>query len=159
MKKQKHVEKISSDISSVAWYSKGEKFVSGSNKTLIIWVKKEYIGHGYKILKRLFGHEHIINSVDWSHDGNLIVSGSSDRTIKVWNPDNGRCIKTIKPITNREYLSFNSVAFCPINSNLIVSTSTNNLLQIWNINNGTCIANLIRDNKNKYPNIRFESAA
>jgi len=160
VKKQEHVQKISSDSSSVAWNPNIESntFVSGSNRNILIWTWKRKIigGYGYKILKTLYGHKHIINSVDWSHDGKYIVSGASDGTIKVWDPENGTCIKTIQPTTTREYSDFDSVSFCPINSNLIVSIFNKNLLQIWDIN-GTYIANLtIMDN---YPNIRFESVA
>ncbi|KAJ3021306.1 UNVERIFIED_CONTAM: hypothetical protein HDU68_009696 [Siphonaria sp. JEL0065] len=37
-----------------------------------------------------------VECVAYSADGKLVVSGSIDSTIKVWNPDNGECIKTLQ---------------------------------------------------------------
>jgi WD40 repeat protein len=33
----------------------------------------------------LKGHDNIVNSVCFSHDGNKLASGSCDRTIKIWD--------------------------------------------------------------------------
>ena len=36
----------------------------------------------------------------FNHDGTKIVSGSSDKTIRVWNVDTGECILTLKGHTS-----------------------------------------------------------
>jgi WD40 repeat protein len=35
--------------------------------------------------------------VEWSPDGQLMVSASHDRTVRVWEVDSGRCMKTLEP--------------------------------------------------------------
>jgi WD40 repeat protein len=34
-------------------------------------------------------------AVDWSVDG-LLASGSYDKTVKIWNPSAGECLKTLE---------------------------------------------------------------
>jgi WD40 repeat protein len=36
-----------------------------------------------------------VRSVVWSPDGKNIVSGSDDKTIKVWNAQTGQCVSTL----------------------------------------------------------------
>ena len=48
----------------------------------------------WKLLKILKGHTDEVRSVAFSKDGTKIVSGSWDRTIRVWNVDTGECIFT-----------------------------------------------------------------
>jgi WD40 repeat protein len=40
------------------------------------------------------GHNESVKSVDISNDDNYIISGSSDKTIKLWKVNNGECVKT-----------------------------------------------------------------
>ena len=34
------------------------------------------------------GHNSFVNSVAYNHNGTLLISGSADSTIKLWNPYN-----------------------------------------------------------------------
>jgi WD40 repeat protein len=121
-------------VNSVAWNPTGDKFVSGSSdRYLKIWGKKEYIGHGYKNLMKLYDYDchKAITLVAWSPNGTKIVSISKDCNINIWNSNTGECIKKILTRTLR------SLSFCPINYNIIL---VNN--KLMNINSGKFIANL-----------------
>ena len=48
------------------------------------------------IYSHLEGHEHTVLSVVVSPDGKYIVSGSVDKTIKVWELGTGRLVYNIK---------------------------------------------------------------
>ena len=48
------------------------------------------------------GHSSWVNSVAFSPDGNTIVSGSYDCSIKMWNPETGDVIRTLNG--NRDML-------------------------------------------------------
>ena len=45
---------------------------------------------GKDIIPPLNGHSDIVRSVAFSSDGKKIVSGSSDKTIRVWDADTGK---------------------------------------------------------------------
>src|SRR5215831_9797830 len=60
------------------------------------------------------GHSQSINSVKYSPNGQLFVSGSSDRTIKLWHAD-GTFIRTlvIPYDSNAQMADVGSVTFSP----------------------------------------------
>ena len=41
----------------------------------------------------LLGHQSDVKSVDWHPQRALIVSGSRDSSIKLWDPKQGKCIR------------------------------------------------------------------
>ncbi|MFP6671454.1 MAG: hypothetical protein VB857_08575, partial [Pirellulaceae bacterium] len=76
----------------------------------------------------LQGHTAGIGSVAFSPDGKRIVSGSSDKTLKVWDVETGSEIGTLK---GHSY-HVNSVAFSP-DGKLVVSGSHDKTVKIWDI--------------------------
>ena len=54
-----------------------------------------FMSHIY--LSRLFtGHSDKVSSVWFSPDGSRIVSGSYDKTVRIWNPVTGACEVTME---------------------------------------------------------------
>jgi WD40 repeat protein len=49
-----------------------------------------------KIIKTLIGHSDWISSVCYSFDESNIISGSGDKTIKIWDAYTGDNITTLK---------------------------------------------------------------
>jgi len=43
----------------------------------------------------LSGHASYVTSVGFSADGSKVVSGSKDKTVKIWNADSGEVIQTL----------------------------------------------------------------
>ncbi|PZO40016.1 MAG: hypothetical protein DCF19_12555 [Pseudanabaena frigida] len=76
---------------------------------------------------RLEGHIDRVRSVTFSPDGNTIVSGSEDNTIKLWNLD-GQELCTLTGHSNGVW----SVVFSP-DGNTIVSSSEDNTIKLWNL--------------------------
>ncbi|KAI9102547.1 WD40-repeat-containing domain protein [Phlyctochytrium arcticum] len=42
----------------------------------------------------LSAHAGPVHSVRYNHDGNYLLTAGSDRTVRLWNPESGLCIKT-----------------------------------------------------------------
>ena len=66
-------------------------------------------------LQTLEGHSGIVRSVAVSPYGSRIVSGSEDKTIKIWDATNGNCLYTLRGHTKR----INTVDFSPDGSKVV----------------------------------------
>jgi len=69
--------------------------------------------------------------VAFSPDGTHIVSGSTDNTLRLWDPVSGTHLNSLEGHSR----SVKSVAFSP-NGTLVVSGSWTELLRIWNTATG-----------------------
>jgi WD40 repeat protein len=82
-----------------------------------------------EILPSLTGHEHSVLCVAFSPDGRQIVSGSSDRTIRLWSVRSG--IQIISPLLGHED-GIQGVAFSP-DGTRVASGSAAGCVRIWNL--------------------------
>lgn len=74
------------------------------------------------------GHLAPITSVSWSPNGGRFVSGSYDSTLRLWNAENGECMKKLEGHTH--YVR--CVSWSP-KEDFIVSGSDDRTLRIWNV--------------------------
>ncbi|MFN6486485.1 MULTISPECIES: AAA-like domain-containing protein [unclassified Nostoc] len=82
--------------------------------------------YGADEFNHLSGHQGIVLGVDFSPDGQWIVSSSIDRTVKLWRRD-GTLVRTI-PHT----ATINSVRFSP-DSRLIVAGGIDGAIRLWTL--------------------------
>ena len=60
------------------------------DKTLIVWkLTRDETNYGVP-QKRLYGHSHFVSDVVLSSDGNYALSGSWDKTLRLWDLAAGR---------------------------------------------------------------------
>ncbi|HRS71421.1 MAG TPA: hypothetical protein P5175_06175 [Anaerohalosphaeraceae bacterium] len=85
--------------------------------------------------KTLKGHKGFINSAGFSPDGQYIVSGSSDNSVKIWDTKSGKCIKTLEGHKH----SVTAVVFSPDSKLIASGDSWGHTLKIWDIKSGRCI--------------------
>jgi len=83
------------------------------------------------------GHQNWVCSVAFSPDGTRLVSGSADRTIRLWDVSTGECLETLSGHSNWVM----SVAFSPDGTRL-VSGSADRTIKLWDVSTGECLETL-----------------
>lgn len=92
-------------------------------------------GYGYwqnqERIPTLTGHNDEVNTIALSQNGQEIVSGSDDQTIKIWNLNSQQLLRTLKGHSDWVY----AVAISP-DSQTLVSGSKDKNIKLWNLNTG-----------------------
>ena len=126
-------------------------------KNFLISVKKEQNGPwimplrqafeapGEALIRTMEGHTDGVISIDISSDGKLLVSGSKDKTIRIWNLLTGTCLHILNGHTEGVY----SVSFSD-DGKMIISGSGDNTIRIWGIDKGNCLHILKGHSKSVY---------
>ncbi|WP_335016982.1 WD40 repeat domain-containing protein [Nostoc sp.] len=78
-----------------------------------------------QLLRTLSGHSERVNSVAISSDGQMLASGSDDKTIKLWSIATGKEIYSLS-----HFNSVKSVAFTPNGDGLAAGDNSGNI-KIW----------------------------
>ena len=77
------------------------------------------------------GYENPVTSVRFSPDSRILASASYDKTMKLWDVNTGKEIKTLTSHTG----IVNSVSFSP-NGKILASASEDKTVKLWDINSG-----------------------
>ncbi|MCB0176298.1 MAG: WD40 repeat domain-containing protein [Anaerolineae bacterium] len=125
----------SRDVLSAAFSPDGKTIVSASgspfnitnepNNTVRLWNTDTGVE-----IRRFEGHLEKVNSVDFSPDGQTIVTGSDDLTIRLWNVNSGQEIKRFDDIG-----IVKAVTFSP-DGQKIASISWDTNVRIWDVVSG-----------------------
>lgn len=99
---------------------KFEIFSGGEDSLIVVWAsKKEKTLESYEKRLALKGHKKIISALTYVDDYDYLISGSDDKTLRIWemkNSDDIKCIKVIKelmsPIDFLLYLDNRLMASC-----------------------------------------------
>ena len=81
----------------------------------------------------LSGHRDSVYCLTFSLDGSLLVSGSFDKTVKLWDVQTGGTINTFHDHTSHIY----SVSLS-IDCTIIASSSADKTIHLWNIQKREC---------------------
>jgi len=96
--------------------------------------------------RNLTGHTNRIISLDFSPNGKYLASGSSDKSVKIWDTSNWSCIKTLIGYPHQVM----SVAWSPNGSYLATETSSSygandGIVKIWDTSKWTEIKTITVD--------------
>ncbi|XP_023210835.1 dynein assembly factor with WDR repeat domains 1-like isoform X1 [Centruroides sculpturatus] len=90
--------------------------------------------HTYHLYKVLKAHILPLTNVAFKKDGTKFITGSYDRTCKIWNTETGKLLNCLEGHTNAVFvLSFNN-PYC----NIIATGSFDKTARIWNSESGLC---------------------
>lgn len=98
-----------------------------------IYVYSENLSTTHMILK---GHEDWVWDFDVLESEHLLISGSEDKTIKIWSLNSGECLKTIYDSKQVRAISVAQ------KNKLIASGTEEHSVKIWDINSGALIQKL-----------------
>jgi WD40 repeat protein len=90
-----------------------------------------------EVKKLLKGHTGVIDDLKFSPDGTLLISGSSDKTARIWNVRTQKTIYVLRGHTDR----VNAVAFSH-DGIRAVTGSYDDTLKLWNVKSGSLIRTL-----------------
>lgn len=123
---------------------------SCTDRDLQIWdIAKKHIRNVFD------GHQQEIYSLDFSLDGRLIVSGSGDKTARIWDMVDGTSkvlmINDADPVNNDAGVT--SVAISP-NGQLVAAGSLDTVVRIWDVRTGLLLERL-RGHKDSVYSVAF----
>uniref|UniRef100_A0A915E6C2 WDR5-like beta-propeller domain-containing protein n=1 Tax=Ditylenchus dipsaci TaxID=166011 RepID=A0A915E6C2_9BILA len=118
----------SSAIASLKWNPDGNLLASaGADKAMIIWKGQEQAA-------RVVDHFTGINDVCWSHNHQYLASCSDDKTLKLYDVQTARCLRTYKGHSSYVF----SCTFHP-NSSLLLTASFDETVKLWDLKSGSCV--------------------
>ncbi|AVH66905.1 WD40 repeat-containing protein [Nostoc sp. 'Peltigera membranacea cyanobiont' N6] len=115
-------------VLAVAYNSKKSMIALGDTKSEI----RLRDAKGHQLLT-LEGHTNWIRSVAFSPDGEILVSGSDDKTVRLWNTTTGQFLRSLQGHKERVW----SVAFSP-DGKTVASSSEDKTVRLWNVHTAEC---------------------
>ncbi|EER11495.1 receptor for activated protein kinase C, putative, partial [Perkinsus marinus ATCC 50983] len=136
-------------------YEDPKMVVSGSrDKKIMIWeLTNDSESAGYP-RRSLTGHNQAVSDVTLSSDAQYCLSGSWDKTLRLWDVSSGKTVQTFVGHTSDVF----SVAFSPDNRQ-IVSAGRDKSIKIWNAM-GECRHTIVDDQHTDWVScVRFSPSA
>lgn len=123
------------DVGSISFSKIDLKFfVSASIDTTIKLWNINKIENTVEVFFTQKAHDKDINSVCVSPNNKYIASGSGDKTAKLWDVTNGKCLAVFKGHKRGVWC----VQFSPIEQ-VIVTSSADSTIKLWSINDFNCV--------------------
>jgi small GTP-binding protein len=113
----------------------------------------ENLPDGIQLAKLLVGHEDTILRLSWSSDGVKLASASVDKTIRLWNVEEGRLLRTI---TGHAY-GVNFATWSPRGDRL-ASCSFDQTVRVWNPETGAELSKW-REHRDDIPSVAWSPDA
>jgi COMPASS component SWD3 len=151
-------------ISTVAWSPDGETIASGSDdKSIRLWnvltvgsaarmtvVRPLTSPQGKAHPIPFVGHHNYVYALAFSPKGNMIVSGSYDEAVFLWDVRSARVMRSL-PAHSDPVAGVDVVR----DGTLIVSCSTDGLIRVWDTATGQCLRTLVHDDNPPVTAVRF----
>ncbi|CCD26160.2 cleavage polyadenylation factor subunit PFS2 NDAI_0G03830 [Naumovozyma dairenensis CBS 421] len=119
--------KVKHVIPAIKWTPEGRRLVVATyNGEFSLWN-----GTSFNFESLMQAHDSSVTTMEYSHDGDWMISGDSDGIIKIWQAN----FNMVKELDDAHTECIRDVAFSG-NDSKFVSCSDDNILKIWNFSNG-----------------------
>jgi COMPASS component SWD3 len=108
------------------------------------------ISTGKSLPNALAGHHNYVYSIAFSPKGNMLVSGSYDEAVFLWDVRTARLMRSLPAHSD----PVRSVDFVR-DGTLIVSCSSDGLIRIWDTSTGQCLKTLVHEDNAPVTNVKF----
>ena len=120
-------------INDIAYSQDSTRFAVASS--IGIWI---YDANTYTEIALLTGHTERVNAVAFSPDSKMLISGSHDNTVRLWNVETGELLHTLEDHT--DYVL--AVAFSP-DGNKFASSDGDFTIRLWDTHTNQVLHTLI----------------
>ncbi len=114
-------------VNSIMWSPDGSTLLAAENEGILF----DTGGGNLRKTRELEGHEGWVQAVAYRPDGKVIATGSSDRSIRIWDAVTG----TLRHTMNGHEGFVESIAFQPDGKRL-VSCSEDGTVRVWSVDEG-----------------------
>ncbi|PLB46751.1 WD repeat-containing protein [Aspergillus steynii IBT 23096] len=83
---------------------------------------------------------HTIRTIAWNPTGQLIATGSANRTLRIWNPE--RAQAKYSTDLRGHAAGIEKVLFNPVRDSELASCSTDGTVRIWDVRSKSCVSQL-----------------
>ena len=134
------------EVNAIALTQDGQTLVSSGLNTIKIWnLKTRQLKNNIKD-----AHADKITTLAISPNDEILVSGSTDKTIKIWDLKNSKLLKDILGHNGQ----LNTVAISP-DGQTLVSVGSDKLMKLWNIQTGSRILTRLPDKESEVNALAF----
>ena len=85
----------------------------------------------------MVGHLSNVDCVAWHPNANYIASGSADRTVRVWDVNDGECVRVFAGHS----AGVRSLVFAP-DGRTLASSADDGRIHVWDLTKATCVISL-----------------
>jgi WD40 repeat protein len=141
-------------VAAVAYSPDGRLIASGgtsgfigfdepSEPTILLWDVAST-----RVVRRLKGHKAGVTSIRFSPTGKRLASGSSDKTVRLWNPTTGKELAQLSEHNNG--MGVTAISFSPDEE--MLATADGRTVKLWEVKTGERIRTIFHEGKNERTN-------
>ena len=112
---------------------------SRDGRTLLQWARK-HLPHSNRCMRTFEGHTGEVGSVCFSGDGQLALSGSYDKTLRLWDVSTSRCVRTLQAGVMVSSVSLSADGRWALSmSGDDTQKPQQRFLSLWELSSGRCV--------------------
>lgn len=138
-------------VNALAWSPVGPNYTLASasdDKSILLWSP---MTSDFPISPSpLTGHSNYVYSLAFSPKGNMLVSGSYDEAVFLWDVRSAKVMRTLPahsdPVSGVDFLRDGS---------MVCSCASDGLIRIWDSGTGQCLKTLVHEDRKPVTSVRF----